>query len=87
LKSGKWEGPVRSGFGLHLVLVTKRVGGRLPDLKEVREMVKRDWTFDRQKEVKDAAYAKLRERYVVTVEKATADNVTTSTLMRGGARQ
>lgn len=87
LKSGKWEGPVRSGFGLHLVLVTKRVGGRLPDLKEVREMVKRDWTFDRQKEVKDAAYAKIRERYVVIVEKATADNVTTSTLMRGGARQ
>jgi hypothetical protein len=87
LKSGKWEGPVRSGFGLHLVLVTKRVGGRLPDLKEVREMVKRDWVFDRQKEVKDAAYAKIRERYVVIVEKATADNVTTSTLMRGGVRQ
>jgi len=87
LKSGKWEGPVRSGFGLHLVLVTKRVGGRLPDLKEVRETVKRDWTFERQKELKDAAYAKIRERYVVIVEKATADNVTTSTLMRGGVRQ
>jgi hypothetical protein len=87
LKSGKWEGPVRSGYGLHLVLVTKRVGGRLPELKEARETVKRDWTFERQKEVKDAAYAKIRERYVVIVEKATADNVTTSTLMRGGARQ
>lgn len=87
LKSGKWAGPVRSGYGLHLVLVTKRVGGRLPELKEVREMVKRDWTFDRQKEVKDAAYAKLRERYVVIVEKAKADNVTTSTLMRGGVLQ
>jgi hypothetical protein len=87
LKSGKWEGPVRSGYGLHLVLVTKRVEGRLPVLKEVRETVKRDWVFDRQKEVKDAAYAKIRERYVVIVEKATADNVTTSTLMRGGARQ
>jgi hypothetical protein len=87
LKIGKWEGPVRSGYGLHLVLVTKRVGGRLPALKEVREMVKRDWVFDRQKEVKDAAYAKIRERYVVIVEKATADNVTTSTLLRGGARQ
>ena len=55
LKSGKWEGPVRSGFGFHLVLVTKRVGGRLPELKEVREIVKRDWTFDRQKEVKDGS--------------------------------
>jgi len=86
-KSGKWEGPVRSGYGLHLVLVTKRVGGRLPELKEVREMVKRDWTFARQKELKDAAYAKLRERYVVIVEKTKADNKTTSTVMGGGARQ
>jgi len=87
LKPGTWTGPVESGFGLHLVFVRKRVGGRLPELKAVREMVKRDWTFERQKEVKDAAYAKIRERYVVIVEKATADNVTTSTLMRGGARQ
>jgi parvulin-like peptidyl-prolyl isomerase len=87
LKSGKWEGPVRSGYGLHLVLVTKRVGGRLPELKEVREMVKRDWTFARQKELKDAAYAKLRKRYVVIVEKTKADNKTTSTVMGGGARQ
>jgi hypothetical protein len=87
LKSGKWEGPVRSGFGLHLVLVTKRVGGRLPDLKEVREMVKRDWVFDRQKEVKDAAYAKIRERYVVIVEKAKADDKTGSTVVGGGVLQ
>jgi parvulin-like peptidyl-prolyl isomerase len=70
LKPGKWEGPLRSGFGLHLVRITKRVGGRLPDLKEVREKVKQDWAVERQKELKDAAYAKLRERYSVTVEKA-----------------
>jgi PPIC-type PPIASE domain len=68
LQTGKWAGPVRSGFGLHLVFVEQRIGGHLPELKEVREAVKRDWTFDRQKELKDAAYAKLRERYAVTVE-------------------
>ena len=27
LKAGKWEGPIRSGFGLHLVHVTKRAEG------------------------------------------------------------
>ena len=87
LKSGKWQGPVRSGFGLHLVLVTKRVGGRQPELKEVREMVKRDWAFERQKEVKDAAYAKIRERYIVVVEKSKADQKTVSTVVGGGAQQ
>ena len=86
LKSGKWEGPVRSGYGLHLVLVEKRVGGRLPELKEVREMVKRDLMAERQKALKDAAYAKIRERYTVIVEKTNVDKNTASTAV-GGAKQ
>ncbi|HSD98037.1 MAG TPA: peptidylprolyl isomerase [Sulfuricaulis sp.] len=72
LRSGRWEGPIRSGVGLHAVFVRERVSGRLPDLNGVREMVMRDWAFERQKELKDAAYAKIRERYTVTVEKPTA---------------
>jgi len=73
LKPGRWEGPIQSAFGLHLVFVRKRVGGRLPELNEVREMVKRDWMFERQKELKDAAYAKIRERYTVVVERNKAE--------------
>jgi len=69
VKQGKWEGPVRSGYGLHLVFVIERVGGRLPELNEVREMVMRDWQAERRKELKDAAYAKIRERYTVEIEK------------------
>jgi parvulin-like peptidyl-prolyl isomerase len=87
LKQNSWAGPVPSGFGLHLVFVRKRTGGRLADLKDVREMVKRDWMAERQKELKDAAYGKLRERYVVTVEKAKAGNKAASTVVVGGARQ
>jgi parvulin-like peptidyl-prolyl isomerase len=87
LKPDSWAGPVPSGFGLHLVFVRKRVGGRLAELKEVRETVRRDWMAERQKELKDAAYAKLRERYVVTVEKAKAGDKAASTAVVGGARQ
>ena len=86
LKPATWTGPVQSGFGLHLVFVRKRVGGRLPDLKEVREIVKRDLMAERQKELKDAAYAKLRERYVVIIEKIKADNKTSAATLRGGAQ-
>jgi parvulin-like peptidyl-prolyl isomerase len=68
IKAGKWAGPVRSAFGLHLVFVNKRRDGRLPILDDVRETVKRDWLVERQKELKDAAYTKIRERYAVTVE-------------------
>ena len=69
LKPGAWAGPIKSGFGLHLVFVKKRLDRRLPDLNEVRETVKRNWTAEKQKELKDAAYAKIRERYSVTVER------------------
>jgi hypothetical protein len=55
-----------------LVFVREHLGERLPDLKEVREAVKRDWMVDRQKELKDTAYAKIRDRYTVTVEKPKA---------------
>jgi hypothetical protein len=69
LNPGKWRGPIRSGFGMHLVFVKELQDRRLPDLKEVRETVKRDWLVEKQKELKDAAYAKIRERYTVIVER------------------
>lgn len=69
LKPGVWAGPIVSGVGIHLVLVHEHSGPRLPDLIEIRETVKRDWLVEKQKELKDAAYVKIRERYSVTVEK------------------
>ncbi|HBX43215.1 MAG TPA: hypothetical protein DEH27_05235 [Deltaproteobacteria bacterium] len=68
LPVGRWEGPVRSGYGLHLVLVTERTLGRLPELSEVRAEVEREWLFARKKEVQEAMHKKLLERYTVVVE-------------------
>jgi hypothetical protein len=72
LAPGTWAGPIRSGFGLHLVLVSRSAGGEERDLQQIREIVKQDWIVERQREVKDAAYAKLRERYSVIVESPSA---------------
>lgn len=69
IKPGIWAGPIRSSYGLHVVYVKEHTGMRLPDLNEVREKVKRDWLVEKQKEMKDAAYEKIRKRYSVTVEK------------------
>lgn len=71
LEPGKWAGPVRSEFGLHLVMVTDRREERLPELSEVAERVKADLAMERQEELKNAAYEKLRQRYTVMVEKPT----------------
>lgn len=68
LQPGSWQGPLPSEFGLHLVFINDRKEERLPELHEVLENVKRDWAAERQRELKDAAYARLRERYLVEIE-------------------
>ncbi len=69
----RWSGPVASTFGWHLVRVDERIDGRAPTLDEVREAVRRDWMVAKQQALKDADYARLRQRYTVTVESAGAD--------------
>ena len=84
LEPGSWEGPIRSEYGLHLVFVNKRLGRQMPELSEVRETVKRDWSVERQKELKDVAYAKVRERYIVEFEKL--QNSALSAVAEAGTR-
>jgi hypothetical protein len=66
----RWSGPVQSAYGWHLVYVSERVEDRRRPLAEVREAVQREWLAARRKEVIDATYNKLRERYVIIVEAA-----------------
>ncbi|MGD2084328.1 MAG: peptidylprolyl isomerase, partial [Chromatiales bacterium] len=71
VEPGVWSGPVRSPFGLHLVLVTAREPGRQPALAEVREAVRAEWREQRRREAREQAYRRLRERYEVVVEAGT----------------
>jgi parvulin-like peptidyl-prolyl isomerase len=66
---GEWAGPLRSGFGAHLVLIESREDGREPDLDEVRVEVERDFLGSRIDETRDAFYEALREGYTVRVER------------------
>ncbi len=68
VEPGKWTGPVRSSYGLHLVYVGERIEGRDPELAEVRKEVEREWTAKRRRELKEETYKKLRQRYMVTIE-------------------
>lgn len=67
LPVGVWSGPVESGYGLHLVLVTERRDGRMPALEEVRREVERDWFARRRERVAEEFYGELRRRYDVVV--------------------
>lgn len=68
VEPGRWAGPVRSGYGVHLVRVDARDEGGLPALADVRPLVERDYMAERRQRALDARYAQLLERYRVVVE-------------------
>lgn len=67
--TGSWEGPIHSGFGLHLVHISERIDESAPKLEEVRDAVIREWSSVKRKQTNEDFYNILRERYTVTVMK------------------
>lgn len=65
---GSWQGPVESGFGLHVIRLEKREDGRLAKLADVRDAVERDLLHAKAQAANDAYYESLRSKYAVRVE-------------------
>jgi len=68
LLPGPWQGPVESGYGVHLVKISERIEGHLPALAEVRDAVRREWENARRLEGNEQFYQELLKRYTVTIE-------------------
>lgn len=67
-KPGQWIGPVQSGYGLHLILVTEHITGKMPRLDEIRGTVEWEWYAANRKKLKENIYNELRGRYTVVFE-------------------
>jgi hypothetical protein len=65
---GRWQGPVESGYGVHLVFVSERTEGRVPALHEVRDAVVREWDNARRLAANDSIYQEMLKRYAVVIE-------------------
>lgn len=72
LPIGEWAGPVRSGYGLHIVRVSRAIPDYLPNLDEVRAAVERDWLKAESEKAKQSLYSALRQRYSVRIDSAPA---------------
>ena len=68
LPRGQWQGPVESGYGVHLVFVSETTQGHIPTLEEVRDTVRREWANARRLEANEKFYQDLLKRYTVTIE-------------------
>jgi hypothetical protein len=68
LRVDSWLGPIDSGYGVHLVYVTKHADSHLPALAEVREQVRREYLDAKRREATDKFYQALLSHYRVRIE-------------------
>ena len=68
LSPGQWQGPIQSGYGMHLVLISKRTDAHLPALADVREVVRREWDNARRLQANEKFYQRLLQHYTVIIE-------------------
>ena len=64
---GEWVGPIDSSFGAHYVRVSDRTPAAAPELAAVRDHVVREWENERRQRARNEAYARMRERYEVSI--------------------
>lgn len=68
--SDSWAGPIRSGYGFHLVHISQKLPSRIPELAEVRNQVLTDFQNRRLQIASQTFYDRVRKRYQVEVDKA-----------------
>jgi parvulin-like peptidyl-prolyl cis-trans isomerase-like protein len=66
--TNQWQGPIASGYGAHMVFLSRHIASRLPALSEVRDQVRREWSDARRLEATEKFYQTLLRRYTVKVE-------------------
>jgi hypothetical protein len=63
-----WIGPLRSAYGLHLVLVTAIEPAATPPFEQARPAVEREWFAEHRAAAQAAQYQAVRAGYKVTVQ-------------------
>ena len=64
---GVWTGPIRSGYGWHLVYLDRLEPARVPALDEIEADVRAAWTNDRYQAIRQRAEEDMRSRYTIVI--------------------
>jgi len=68
LPVGSWQGPVPSGYGMHIVRIDNKTASRQPELEIVRDKVRNEWMNQQRRIVDKSFYQSLRLRYEIVIE-------------------
>ena len=64
-EKARWQGPIRSEFGVHLVLLTRAEAARIPSLKEVSDQLASELQRSREVERKQNTIDKLIDDFEI----------------------
>ena len=70
-----WHGPILSGYGVHLVYITKKEIAEIPKLEEVREKVTLDWMKAKKEELNKLFIDNIISNYTIIIEEVPTSNV------------
>ncbi len=65
IEPGKWSRPLKSGYGIHLVLVSLKEPAQKPAFEAVRDKVIAEWRRESEQKAGKDYLARLREKYGV----------------------
>jgi len=68
LEPGKWYGPVQSGYGLHVVYISKGTASRIPDWQEVKSQIYNDMLMEEKVAAKEQFYTEILRQYQIVYE-------------------
>ena len=68
LEPGKWHGPVKSGYGFHLIFVSERTSKAQKPFETVRDAVLAEWRGAKQAELSRDYLVELRKKYGVDLD-------------------
>jgi len=67
LQPGSWQGPVESGYGVHLIFVEELVPSRIPHFEEIEQEVTAAWLGEQRAQARRKSYETMRVRYQIVL--------------------
>ena len=72
LPVSSWQGPITSGYGLHLVRIDNKTVIGQPELERVRKKVSVKWLDQQRRTMNEALYQNMQQRYEIVIEDSIA---------------
>jgi len=79
LPTDTWQGPLLSGYGLHLVRIDSKTNAQQQALDDVREKVRAEWFAQQRRTIDENFYKSLRQRYEIVIKDAVINDNVVST--------